>query len=314
MRRRAALAAAVFASCVAAAGCGAGAGDERPTRVKVTVTEDFGKRTLVDRTAADVRGGDTVMRVLQRSAKVETRFGGGFVQSIDGRRGGREDGRPVDWFYFVNGVLEDEGATAVKVHRGDRIWWDRHDWGAADRVPAVVGSYPEPFVSGLDGERLPTRLECDEGVDAACDAVTKKLSELGVVIGRSRPGTEAGEEYLRILVGRWPEIRGDRAAEQLEQGPKSSGVYARIAQDGRTITALDARGREARRLGPGSGLIAATRFREEDPVWIVTGTDAAGVRLAAEQAFDESVLNEKFALAIAGGLPVPLPVTEDPAP
>ena len=43
-------------------------------------------------------------------------------------------------------------------------------------------------------------------------------------------------------------------------------------------------------------------------MWIVTGTDAEGVRTAAEQAVDESVLHEKFALAVAGGLPVALPV------
>jgi hypothetical protein len=308
-----AVATALTLLAVVAAGCGAGAG-EQPTEVKLTITDDFGGRTLTERTGPEVRGSDTVMRLLQRNAKVQTRYGGGFVQSIGGLKGGRENGRPVDWFYYVNGVLEDEGAAAVDVHPGDRIWWDRRDWGVADRVPAVVGSYPEPFVSGLDGERRPTRLECDEGVEAACDAVGDKLTKLGIVAGRSRLGTEKGEQNLRILVGRWSEIRGDRAAEQLEQGPKVSGVYARVAEDGRTITALDARGRSVRRLGPGTGLIAATRFRQEEPVWVVTGTDAAGVRLAAEQAFDESVLNEKFALAISGGLPVPLPATGGAAP
>ena len=303
------LAALLSALVLAAAGCGAGGG-EQPDEVKLTVTDDFGSRTVLERTGPDVRGNDTVMRLLQRNVDVKTRFGGGFVQSIGGLRGGREGGRPVDWFYFVNGILEDEGAAAVDVHEGDRIWWDRHDWGTANRIPAVVGSYPEPFLNGVDGERLPTRLECDEGVEAACDAIVQKMADLGIVAGKARPGTGQGEEQLRILVGRWPVIRGDRAAEMLEQGPKSSGVYARISEDGRTITTLDARGRSVDRLGPGSGLIAATRWRADDPVWIVTGTDAAGVELAAKQAFDESVLNEKFALAISEGLPVPLPVTE----
>jgi Domain of unknown function (DUF4430) len=298
-----------LALALVAGGCGAGAGD-RPDEVKLTVTDGFGARTVLDRPGADVRGDDTVMRLLQRNAEVQTRFGGGFVQSIGDLRGGREDGRPVDWFYFVNGVLAERGAASVDVHAGDRIWWDRHDWGGASRIPAVVGSYPEPFVNGRDGERLPTRLECDEGVDAACDAIVDKLAKLGIVAGKSRLGTEKGEEYLRILVGRWPELRGDLAAEQLEQGPKTSGVYARISEDGKTITALDPRGRAVRRLGAGAGLIAATRWRDEDPVWVVTGTDAAGVELAAKQAFDESVLNEKFALAVDDGLPVPLPVTE----
>ena len=303
------VAGALSALALVAAGCGAGAGSA-PDEVKLTVTDGFGARTVLDRPDADVRGDDTVMRLLQRNAEVQTRYGGGFVQSIGGLRGGREGERPLDWFYFVNGILADKGAAAVDVHAGDRIWWDRHDWGTANRIPAVVGSYPEPFLNGVDGERLPTRLECDEGVVAACDAIVEKMADLGIVAGKARLGTEQGEEQLRILVGRWSEIRGDRAAEQLEQGPRSSGVYARVAPDGRSITALDARGRPARRLGAGTGLIAATRWRTDDPVWVVTGTDAAGVELAARQAFDESVLNEKFALAISEGLPVPLPVTE----
>jgi hypothetical protein len=308
--RRAAVLALVLAAV--AAGCGAGAG-QRPTEVRLTVTDDFGTRTLLERPAPEVRGDDTVMRLLQRNAKVTTRYGGGFVQSIDGLSAGRPGGRPVDWFFYVNGVLSDRGAAAVDVSPGERIWWDRRDWGLADKVPAVVGSYPEPFVSGLEGERRPTRLECDTAVEAACDAITEKLGDLGVVAGRAQIGTEQGEENLRIVVGRWEQVRRDRAVEQLERGPRASGVYARVAPDGRTITALDARGRAARRLGPGTGLIAATRFREEDPVWVVSGTDAAGVLLAAEQAFDESVLNEKFALAVSDGLPVPLPVTRRPA-
>jgi hypothetical protein len=310
--RRIAVIALVVASAalvVVGAGCGPGTG-RAPGETKLTVTDGFGAKTVLDRPGPEIRGDDTIMRLLQRNAKVQTRFGGGFVQSIDGLRGGRQNGRPVDWFYFVNGILAEEGAAATKVHQGDRIWWDRHDWGATNRIPAVVGSYPEPFVSGFLGEKRPTRLECDEGVQKACDAIVKKLAKLGVVAGLSRLGTEQGEENLRIIVGRWPEIRGDRATEQLEQGPKVSGVFARFSPDGKTLTALDPRGRPLKRLGAGAGLIAATRWRQESPVWIVSGTDAAGVEVAAEQAFDESVLHEKFALAIDAGLPVPLPLTE----
>ena len=57
------------------------------------------------------------MRVLQRNAKVTTRFGGDFVQAIDGISGGRRDGRPVDWFIYVNGILTDQGAGATARRR-----------------------------------------------------------------------------------------------------------------------------------------------------------------------------------------------------
>ena len=309
MSPRGALLVLALLAAVAATGCGAGAGDA-PTTVHLTVTDGYGHRALLDRTGPEVRGGDTVMRLLQRNAKVATRYGGGFVQSIDGVEGGREGGRPVDWFFSVNGSLAEKGATSVKVHPGDRIWWDRHDWGAAMDVPAVVGSFPEPFVHGFDGERVPTRLECDASAEAACDVVQQELLDLGLTVGKSRPGTEGGGESLRVIVGLWPPIREDRALLDLEKGPRNSGLFATMAADGRTITALDARGREARRFGAGTGLVAATRWRDESPTWVVTGTDRAGVDAAA-RAFDERSLADRYAIAVSEGRPVALPITED---
>ncbi len=303
MRR---LAGAIVVLAAVAAGCGVGAG-ETPDAVRLTVTDGFGSRTLLERASPKVRGKDTVMRLLQRNAKVETRYGGGFVQSIEGLAGERPAGRPVDWFYFVNGVLAEKGAAATDVRPGDRVWWDRHDWGVTNTIPAVVGSFPEPFVHGLDGERLPTRIECAESADAACEAVQKRLTDLGIVTGKALPGTTSGAEVLRVVVGEWRDIRGNATLRRIERGPRASGVFGRF--EGEEFVALDARGREARRLGAGTGVVAATRYGENAPVWAVTGTDAAGVRAAAA-AFDESVLNEKFALAVADGLPVPLPAVE----
>ena len=305
MRRVAGVLASLVAA--AAAGCGVGAG-KPPDDVKLTVTDGFGLRTLIERSSPNVRGEDTVMRLLQRNAKVETKYGGGFVQAIDELPGGRVDGRPVDWFYFVNGVLADKGAASTEVRAGDRIWWDRHDWGETNTVPAVVGSFPEPFAHGFGGERLPTRVECEQAAAAACDAVVEKLKEAGVVAGKAAPGT-SGDESLRIAVGLWPDLRDDTALRQIERGPKASGVYGRFEDGGRRFVALDGRGRVTASLGAGAGVVAATRFREGPPVWAVTGTDEAGV-LAAARAFDESVLNEKFALAIRDGLPVPLPAID----
>ncbi len=96
------------------------------------------------------------------------------------------------------------------------------------------------------------------------------------------------------------------------QSPAESGVYARVDPAGREISALDARGRVVRRLGAGTGLVAATRYREEAPTWVVTGTDADGLKVAAD-GFDESVLAEKYALAISDGLPVALPAVREGA-
>jgi Domain of unknown function (DUF4430) len=304
VRRLAALLAALaLAPALGACGLGAGEGTEE---VSLVVTRDFGASTLGSASAKDTAGGETVMRFLQRRFDVRTRFGGGFVQAIEGVSGGREDGRPVDWFYYVNGIEADEGAAATRLHAGDRVWWDRHDWGAAMGVPAVVGSFPEPFRSGADGKRLPTQVACTDDAGAACDEVKRRLADAGVKVGSAALGASGGSEILRVLVGPWASLREDGVARRIERGPAVSGVFARLDSQARQITVLDARGTVAARLGPRSGLLAATRLREQRPTWVVTGTDDAGA-LAAARALDERALRNRFALAIGGGQAVSVP-------
>jgi hypothetical protein len=308
---RALAVAAVAVLAPAAAGCGLGAGP-KASDTQLLVTKDFGHDGIVQTDHPETGGSDTVMRLLERNApKVTTRFGGGFVQSIDGVSGGQRNGSPADWFFYVNGIQGDKGATAVKVHQGDRVWWDYHDWSATNDVPAVVGSFPEPFLHGVDGRRLPTRVECADPKSAACSTVADKLVELGLPAARGGVGNSFVQDTLRIVVGPWQEVRGDSTTKLLEKGPATSGVFAKPAADGKSIALLDERGATTRTLGAGTGLIAATRVKDakdeiSDPVWIVTGTDAAGVDAAAS-ALDEGALAGRFAIAVADGRPVGLP-------
>jgi hypothetical protein len=302
---------ALLCATAAIGGCGVGPGKSPDGGVRLTVTRDFGGRPVVDLPRAKVAGADTVMRVLQRNAKVGTRFGGDFVQTINGVSGDRDGGRPFDWFIYVNGIQSDKGAGAVDVHGGDRLWWDHHDWGLTPDIPAVVGSFPEPFLHGTDGKRLPVRVECDDPRAGACDAVAKKLIALGVPAGRSTISHSAADNTLRVLVGPWSRLRGgDAEAASIDTGPRASGVFARFDAAGRNLDVLDARGRVARTLGAGTGLIAATREKDREPVWFVTGTDDAGVASAA-RALDEATLRDRFALAVAQNLPMSVPLGVD---
>jgi hypothetical protein len=304
VRRLAALLAALaLAPALGACGLGAGEGTEE---VSLVVTRDFGASTLGSASAKDTAGGETVMRFLQRRFDVRTRFGGGFVQAIEGVSGGREDGRPVDWFYYVNGIEAEEGAAAMRLHAGDRVWWDRHDWGAAMGVPAVVGSFPEPFRSGAEGKRLPTQVVCTDGAGVACEEAKQRLADAGVKVGTAGLGASGGSEVLRVLVGPWASVRADAIARRLERGPDVSGVFARPEAGGRRLTILDPRGRTAAELGARAGLVAATRLREQRPTWLVTGTDAAGA-LSAARALDERALRNHFALAYDGSRALRVP-------
>ena len=292
-------------AALALAGCGLGAG-RAPSAIQLRVTRDFGARSLQQAVAPKLRGQETVMSLLMRNDTVTTRFGGGFVQSIDGVTGGQEGGHPVDWFYYVNGIEAGRGAAATNVHPGDHIWWDRHDWSQTDHVPAVIGSFPEPFLNGTGGKRLPVRVECAAVTGRACRTVRGHLRSAGVPAAVAAIGGGGAPQTLRVMVGPWVNVQGDLGADSIAGGPRASGVYARFARDGRTLTLLDQDGRPTRTLRAGAGLIAATRHAEDAPVWVVAGTDATGVDLAA-RAFGSSVLQNRFAVALTTNSTFPLP-------
>jgi Domain of unknown function (DUF4430) len=307
MGRHAAALLAVLGSAMLA-GCGLGAG-AAPSAVQLSVTRDFGANAVPRAGPLKVSGQETAMSLLMRNYAVATRYGGGFVQSVDGLAGGEEAGEPVDWFYYVNGVQASKGAAATNVDPGDHIWWDRHDWSQTDTIPAVVGSFPEPFLNGIGGKRLPVRIECTAVSGYACRAVSDRLRALQIPAAIAGVGIGGAPETLRLLVGPWAQVAGDLDARSIADGPRASGVYARFSPNGKALTLLDQDGRAARTLSAGAGLVAATRRGEDAPVWVVTGTDEAGMNLAA-RAFQQSSLHDRFAVAALAGETVALPVGE----
>ena len=296
-------------ACVAAlvpAGCGFGPGEDRPGGAELRVTRDFGQQRLHVASRERVRAGDTVLRFLQSERRVETAYGGGFVQSIDGVAGAGSAGQH-DWFYFVNGLEASVGAAERKLSEGDVVQWDFRRWGAAMSIPAIIGAYPEPLRSGSEGKRLPVRVECAEDRGEACREVERRLRDAGVTASVGPFGGVGGQNLLRVVVAPWSLARRVRAAVALEKGPEASGVFARFGRDGRRLELLDATGRVARTAPPGSGLVAATALEGEQPVWLVTGGDEAGVERAA-RSLARATLSDRFAVAALPEGPEALPL------
>jgi hypothetical protein len=312
-RRGTAAAIALLIAALAAAGCGLGPGEDRGD-VELTVTRDYGAESLLSRSVGDVTESDTVMRVLDRNAEITTRYGGGFVQSIDGLEADRSFGDSFDWFFYVNGVESPVGAADYELRGGERIWWDYREWSEAMRVPAVVGSWPQPFTGGYEGRRRPVAVECEGGGDV-CAKVRERLGAVGV---STAGGSPIGA--IRILVGIWTKVREDPAAALIEDGPQASGVfadfrsaatfprYARKSRSGRfELWGLSQAGSPMRRFEPDAGLVAATRRYDAPPVWVVTGATAAGVR-AAGGLLDAADLRDHYAVVTEGGEETSLPL------
>ena len=143
---------AVLLGLLVLAGCGgspAGEGQQGGTAT-LWVTRDRGAEVVL---TAEVPAGLTILQALDQVADVETRYGGRFVQAIDGIAGSL--GGQHDWFYFLNGIEPDLGAAEVRLRPGDVAWWDYRSWKGRMEQPVVVGAFPEPFLHGFEGVTRP---------------------------------------------------------------------------------------------------------------------------------------------------------------
>ena len=306
---RALFVAVVLACCaLAGAGCGLGEGEERAGGASIRITRDFGRASLGAARLARVREDETVMRMLRSKFDIETRFGGRFVQAIDGLEG-QGAGGERDWFFFVNGIEAGEGAAEYELSPGDRVQWDYRRWDVAMRVPAIVGAFPEPFLHGVEGKRRPVRVECEDADAPVCDEAKERLEAVGVSPSGASLGAPGTETVIRLVVARWPRARIVRGAVALEEGPEATGVFARFEPGRRIMELLDEDGEPARRVEPGDGvgLVLAMRPRDDELVWLVTALDERGLE-AGVRALREGRLRDAFAVAVTGRTVEKLPL------
>jgi hypothetical protein len=276
------------------AGCGLGPGKERKGGVELRVTSDFGQRQVRSVRFPKIREDETVMRLLQSRFRVQTRYGGRFVQAIGGVQGGGPGGRR-DWFFFVNGVESHTGAAEYSVNPGDVVQWDYRRWDQAMSVPAVVGAFPQPFKTGVGGKRLPVRVECADAGARSCALVKQRLTDLGIVATGASLGATGTQEVIRVVVAPWRKAKLVPSVASLADGPEKSGVFARFSGDGR-LSLLDADGHVARPAPARTGLVAAFAPSDKQIVWAVTGPDERSLQFAAG-ALDPRTLREAYAVA-----------------
>ena len=283
---------------LAVGGCGVGFGPgSGDGEVDLSVTRDYGRTQVAGPVEVGLRDSDTVMRILDRSADVETSYGGRFVEAIDGIENA-SGSRSFDWFYFVDGIAADIGAAEFEPESGASVWWDYRDWTAAMEVGAVTGSYPAPLAG------TPVGFTCSASA-AVCDLARERLADDGIeLVAAEGDGEDA---RVRVEVGPIDEIDSLAADEE----PASSGVFAgfsRATDGGFLLRALDQNGVSSEAFGSGAGLVAAVKAPGGEPTWVITGTDDRGVE-AATSALDSGTLASTYAVVVppdgSGVIPVP---------
>lgn len=169
------------------AGCGgerAGSGS-----ASLWVTRDRGATVVLVRT---VPAGLTAMQALDRELDIDTRFGGRFVQSIEGLEGDASKQR--DWFWFLNGIEADLSAADYRLRPGDIEWWDFRSWQEEMREPVVVGAFPEPFLHGYGGPPRPTVVRYEPGLEKGARAIGRLLKAVSI-----RPVSDPAPEDANVF-------------------------------------------------------------------------------------------------------------------
>ncbi len=245
--------------------------------VQVVITKNFGRSLMLEE-YVQIETGTTAMDTLKKVAEVETRYGGGFVYSINNVSSQYTGTNPTkkDWFFYVNGMLANVGATDYQMCEGDIEHWDFHDWSFYPTVSAIIGDFPEPFLHGYGGKTMKTIIVYQEGFKEEASLIKNSLTSFGVKHVLTKTLTNLKEEEKKhsnlILIG----TQNFQPIQELNKIHEKLGFYVYF-DDGKMVL-LDCKGNVVKKSTSG-GVIQATQnpwnpkgtLTCENVVWVISG-------------------------------------------
>jgi hypothetical protein len=272
--------------------------------LRLVVSRDYGARVLKD-IIVPARAGMTVMRLLAEHTQVDTKYGGGFIQGIDGLESsfGGSSADAADWFFWVDGAMGTVGAGDAALHGGQTVWWDYHRWDGAMYIPGALDAFPAPFA---DREMVLAAQPAGTQAEDMASAVAAWTKSQGITFydtsQQSNPvGTDLG---LRLVVGTPDRLAKDRLfGSELSRGP-AIGIF--VAIDGGRLYALHADGSR----GPA---LDAAALATPDPAHstqlclVLIARDVPALRRLLD-GFTPATASAHVALGLTGKGIVPLPL------
>lgn len=283
----------------------------------LSVTHNFGSSNVFNQNVA-VGDGQSLIDLMREHFDVETAYGGGFVNSINGTKSAYTDKsvftrKKIDWFYYSNGSVGAIGADALQPKPGDTIWWDYHAWsGQGSSTPCVVGAYPHPFTTGYNGATPGTVIYYSGQHADDANRLAQGLRNQGA--GNVSTAAYADGNILHssknvIVLGTWSELSGQSAMGEVFGEPARTGVYAKF--DGDSVTALNYTGKSGGRTGQGAILATGQGSGETSPTWLVLGSTEAGLEAAIDTMISApGKLKGKIGVVLDGSEAIGVPVAQ----
>ena len=247
------------------------------------VSSNFGREIICDEKVKLIPGED-VLGLLGRYVKVETQYGG-FIKSINNRKSARVQGQQYDWFYYINGIAANSSAKAYKLNAIDRVFWDYHPWTGATFIPAIIGAYPEPFVSGFKGQNNGVLLLHTNSAKAEAQKLAGSLKKSGTekvefkiiseeqIVKRNKP---------TIVIGLWRDLEKEENLKEISSRNIKGGIFAEFSENG--FSFLDFKGNKIKTHNKAVAAIVATAtgLGDPNPLWILTSLDETGLEQAVD--------------------------------
>lgn len=267
--------------------------------VTVLLTRDYGREVLAEKIVAPEKG-DTVMDVMLRHFDVETAYGGGFVNSIEGLSSGftgaadgQKRGTKQDWFYYIDGIMAEAGAGQFPVAGVSEIAWDYHGWANSMVVRTRIDAWPERFAGrqvdlagGASFEKqiadLKTTAEAFGG-----KAVLAALESMDI---------EALDRDT-VFVGTWEELEKIDFARRFFEERERAGLFAAFTEEG--LVLFDDGNMETGKFGSGALVVCFEKSYGSDAmVLLIVGNDVSLIEEAAALFADPEFLKGFFTLAV----------------
>ncbi|MEN6324973.1 MAG: DUF4430 domain-containing protein [Syntrophomonas sp.] len=281
--------------------------------VDLSVTRDFGCKVIF---AQEVKyqEGATILDILQAHLRVETAYGGSFVNAINDLKSssGAGDGTRLDWFYYINGIACEVGVLDYDSRNAASIWWDYHPWQTGPANSAVIGSFPEPFRHGYRGKLKPMVLMSSPDDDQGRRALRETMETYRVsriITDKLEEERLKNREGPTVVLGKWDALKKLKYLEDFNQAYQRNGSAIHFTDQG--LDLLNYNGEVVKKLKGSAGVIIATGegLGDDCPLWLISGTDDKGWQNALQILLEHpDKIKHLYGAAVVGEEVIPLPV------
>lgn len=283
-------------------------------RVKLLVSTDFGKELIVNKDIY-INPDISVIELLEENCEIETAYGGGFVNAINGLKSGftgKKNKKKIDWFYYVNGMLSQVGADDYCLKNNDVVIWDYHDWSSNMYLTSIVGAYPYNFINGYEGNKLKLQIRNCKGFQKESDNLIEFLNDRGIKDIEKVSLEENGlddEDINAIVIGKWEEIsKIDYLKSIYEEGDKT-GIFFKIEDN---IKILNQSREASRTIEKGAVITSIVKgYGSFGTIWLITGNDDELIKKAVKILYEApEKIEGKFSVIVTSNDLINIPLID----